>query len=138
MQCTQDAEQQNPLQSMPGPPTGGWVAWQLRRSAPQTVPRESNIDSVSENLHCSPLPMSDFSSLEAAMRRCVLLATGICTSLLLMTIASLALAFITAGKGREVATPYSPRVVPGNVGDANSPGIPEDNYGATSQRASRH
>jgi len=80
--------------------------------------------------------MSEVASLETAMRRCILLAAGVCTSLLLMTIASLALAFITAGNSREVAARSSTRVVPGAVGDAKSPGITVQNHDATTRRLS--
>jgi hypothetical protein len=77
--------------------------------------------------------MSDFTSLESAMHRAILLATGVCLALLAMTIASLAFAFTAAGNAREIARRMPVLVVPGAVGGVYSPGLTEENVRATAR-----
>lgn len=77
--------------------------------------------------------MGDFTSLESAMQRSVLLATGVCLALLVMTIASLAFAFTAAGNARELGQRMPVLVVPGAVGGVYSPGLTEENVRATAR-----
>ena len=77
--------------------------------------------------------MTDFTSLETAMQRAVLLAAGVCLALGALTIASLAFAFTTAGNAREVGLRAPVLVVPGAVGGVYTPGITEENVRATAR-----
>jgi hypothetical protein len=77
--------------------------------------------------------MHDFTSLEAAMHRAVLLAAGVCIALLAMTIASLAFAITTAGSAREAVSRMPVLVVPGAFGGIYSPGLTEENVRAAAR-----
>lgn len=77
--------------------------------------------------------MSDFTSLDSAMRRTTLLAAVACAALLAITIASLAFAFATAGNAREIGLRMPVLVVPGAIGGVYSPGITEENIRATAR-----
>jgi hypothetical protein len=75
--------------------------------------------------------MPDFTSLETAMHRAVLLAGGVCLALGALTVASLAFAFTTAGNARDVGLRAPVLVVPGAIGGIYTPGITEENVRAT-------
>jgi hypothetical protein len=77
--------------------------------------------------------MGDFTSLESAMHRAILLAGGVCVALLAMSIACLTFAFVTAGSAREVGLRMPVLVVPGAVGGVYSPGLTEESVRATAR-----
>lgn len=77
--------------------------------------------------------MSDFTTLESAMHRAVLLAGGVCLALAALTVAALGFAFTTASKASEVGLRAPVLVVPGAVGGVYTPGITEDSVRATAR-----
>jgi hypothetical protein len=77
--------------------------------------------------------MADFTSLESAIHRALALAAGVCVALLVMTIASLAFAFLVASHAREVGVRMPVLVVPGAVGGVYTPGLSEESVRATSR-----
>ena len=77
--------------------------------------------------------MSDFDTLDSAMRRNTVLAAGVCLALLTITVASLGFAFTAAGNAREVGLRMPVLVVPGAIGGVYSPGLTEENVQATAR-----
>jgi hypothetical protein len=77
--------------------------------------------------------MPDFTSLEKAMHRAVLLAGGVCLALIAMSVACLTFAFVVAGNARDVGARMPVLVVPGAVSGVYSPGLTEDNVRATAR-----
>jgi len=81
---------------------------------------------------CDPA-MSDFLTLDSAIRRNTLLAATVCLALLLVCVASLVFAFESAGSARDLVRKMPVLVVPGAVGGVYSPGLSEDNVRATAR-----
>jgi hypothetical protein len=77
--------------------------------------------------------MQDFSSLELAMHRAVLLSGSACLALLAITIASLAFAVAEGSRAHELGLRMPVLVVPGAVGGVYSPGLSEDNVRASAR-----
>jgi hypothetical protein len=71
--------------------------------------------------------MTDFIRLEEAIRRSTLLAAGVCTVLLLITIGSLAFALCTVWGARQAMARLPVLVVPGAIAGVYSPGLTEEN-----------
>jgi len=77
--------------------------------------------------------MSDFVSLERAIRRSTLLASAVCAALLLVSIFSVGFAVHTTWKVRQAAANSPVLVVPGAVAGVYAPGLTEETIRAVAR-----
>jgi hypothetical protein len=71
--------------------------------------------------------MSDFTSLESAIQRSMMLSGGACLALFAVTVTSLSFAWVTARHARNIGERMPVLVVPGAIGGTYTPGLTEEN-----------